>query len=88
MSSPTKTADEVTLEQVLTLAQQLRPVDQVRLIARLVPNVESMLERAAAPSTGQTHQSLRGALAELGPAPSAEEIDEVQNEMWATFAQG
>ena len=30
-------------------------------------------------------RSLRGALADLGPAPSAEDIDEVRREMWPNF---
>jgi hypothetical protein len=36
-----------------------------------------------APTTPK--RSLRGALADLGPAPSAEDIDEVRREMWANF---
>jgi hypothetical protein len=87
MSSPTKTTSEVTLDQVFSLAQQLRPVDQVRLIARLAPQVETILEQTVSVPSLQTNQPLRGLLSDLGPAPSAKEIDEVQNEMWATFAQ-
>ena len=79
---------EVTLDQVLALAQRLRPVDQARLVARLAPAVERVLgqtESSSALSASRT--SLRGLLADLGPAPSAEDIDEVQREMWATFTR-
>lgn len=81
------TADEVTFDQVFSLAQRLRPMDQVRLVARLAPKVEWMLEQVEPTTLVQTRRPLRGLLADLGPAPSAEEIDEVQQEMWATFAQ-
>ncbi|MCB9150803.1 MAG: hypothetical protein H6641_18775 [Caldilineaceae bacterium] len=77
----------MTLEHVLSLAQQLRPVDQVRLIARLVPKVERALDAAASVTPGLARKPLRRLLADLGSAPSAEEIDEVQNEMRATFAE-
>ena len=79
--------DEVTFDQVLSLAQRLRPVDQVRLVARLAPKVEWVLEQVEQTTIAQWHKPLRGLLADLGPAPSAEEIDEVQQEMWATFTQ-
>ncbi len=87
MSNQVIIADEVTFEQVFSLAQQLRLKDQVRLIARLAPKVEWMLEEAESATQVLTRKPLRGLLADLGPAPSAEEIDEVQHEMWATFGQ-
>jgi hypothetical protein len=47
---------------------------------RLVEQIDhAPAERPRAP--------LRGLLADLGPAPSAEEIDEVQREMWASFSE-
>ncbi|MEZ4730136.1 MAG: hypothetical protein R3E79_23645 [Caldilineaceae bacterium] len=87
MSNQVIIADEVTFEQVFSLAQQLRPQDQVRLIARLAPKVEWILEQVESTTPVLTRKPLRGLLADLGPAPSAEEIDEVQHEMWATFGQ-
>ena len=87
MNSQVISVDEITFEQVLALAQQLRTVDQARLIARLAPKVEQLLEQI---DLGTSHQSglpLRGLLSDLGPAPSAAEINEMQQEMWATFAQ-
>ncbi len=82
----TTTNDEVTFEQVLVLAQQLQPVDQARLVARLAPIVERVLNHVER-TTSQPRKPLRGLLADLGPAPSAADIDEVQQEMWAPFGQ-
>ncbi len=87
MNSQMISANEITFEQVLTLAQQLRAVDQARLIARLAPKVERLLEQINSEMSHQPRLPLRGLLTGLGPAPSAAEIDEVQQEMWATFAQ-
>lgn len=88
MSNSVIIAEEVTFDQVFNLAQRLHPVDQVRLMARLAPKVEWMLQQVETVAPVQEHKPLRGLLADLGPAPSAEEIDEVQHEMWASFAQG
>jgi hypothetical protein len=73
----------VTLDQVLSLAQQLSPRDQARLVVRLAPVIEDALEQPLASSVPRT--SLRGRFANLGPAPSAEEIDEARREAWANF---
>lgn len=87
MSTQATTTDEITFDHVLDLAQRLRPIDQARLVARLAPKMESLLDQVEPMTTPQPRQSLRGLLADLGPAPSAEDIDEVQQEMWATFGQ-
>jgi hypothetical protein len=76
-----QTHDAVTLEEVLKLARQLSPVDKVRLIERVAPEVERDL---AAAREGRT-RSLLGLLNDLGPAPSAEEIDTSRREAWASF---
>lgn len=75
------TTADVTLDQVLALARRLRPVDQARLIARLAPTVEQLLQ----PPSAGPRPPLRGFLADLGTAPSDADITEVQHEMWATF---
>lgn len=87
MSTQTPPTNEITFEQVFDLAQRLRPIDQARLVARLASKVEWLLDQVEPVINKQPRQSLRGLLADLGPAPSAEEIDDVQHEMWATFAQ-
>lgn len=87
MSTRATTTAEITFDHVLDLAQQLRPIDQARLVARLAPKMESLLDQVEPMTIPQPRQALRGLLANLGPAPSAEEIDEAQHEMWATFGQ-
>lgn len=77
--------EEVTFDQVFTLAQRLRPMDQMRLLARLAPQIEWMLEQVEPDRLLAPRKPLRGLLADLGPAPSVEEIDEVQHEMWASL---
>ena len=79
--------EPVTLEQVLTLAHKLRPTDQARLIVRLTPKIAAFLDEVEAETAVPARRPLRGLFADLGAAPSAGEIDEVQREMWANFDQ-
>ena len=78
---------DITFDHVFALAQRLHPIDQARLVARLAPKVEWLLERVEPTASSLPRTPLRGLLADLGPAPSTEEIDEVQREMWMTFTQ-
>ena len=87
MSNQVITPDDITLNQVFSLAERLRPMDQVRLIARLAPKVEWALEQVEPAISVQARKPLRGLLSDLGTAPSAEEIDEMLREMWVSFAQ-
>jgi hypothetical protein len=73
-----------TLEEVVRLAKQLSPAEQARLIEQVAPEVARAL-RAERPAAGV---SLLGLVKDLGPAPSAEEIDEARREAWANFARG
>lgn len=73
----------VTYEQVLNLAQLLKPSDQARLISHLAEVIENTFEAQETSPTAR--RSLRGLLADLGPAPSAEDIDEARREMWGNF---
>jgi hypothetical protein len=73
--------DVVTLDQVLALAKRLSPVDKIRLIERVAPEVERAL---AAQQEGE-RRSLLGLLKDLGPAPSSEEIALARREAWASF---
>jgi hypothetical protein len=68
-------------EQVRSLARDLTPRDKLRLIDDLV---QQLLHEPTLQKQGP-FRSLRGALAHLGPAPSAEEIDEARREAWANF---
>jgi hypothetical protein len=69
------------LEVVVEMVKQLSPIDKVRLLGRVIPDLEAAIG-------GAERKPLRfsyGALADLGSAPSAEEIDEVRREMWRGF---
>ena len=76
-------ATAAKLEDVLDLVDQLSVIDKVRVIEHVAPQIER--ELAESPPSRQPLRSLYGVLADLGPAPSAEDIDEVQQEMWANF---
>ena len=73
-----------TLEQVVSLARQLPPVEKIRLIERMVPEIERDMLGQRPPR----RRSLLGLCADLGPAPSAEDIVEIRHEMWADFPRG
>ncbi len=69
------------LDQILDLTQRLSSRDKLRLIDSLA----RQLLQEAEPTHPTPRPSLRGALAHLGPAPSAEDIDEARREAWANF---
>jgi hypothetical protein len=70
-----------TVEEVLELVRQLSTVEKVRLIERVAPEIErELVAGRLAPRV-----SLLGLVKDLGPAPSAEEIDACRREAWATF---
>ncbi len=71
----------VILDHVRDLAMTLTPEEQLSLISDLV----SKLQGKFAPPEKKPFESLWGALKDLGPAPSAEDIDEARREAWANF---
>jgi len=71
----------VTLKEALDLVKQLSPLDKARLIERIVPDIE----RELMTTRPTARKSLWGLCADLGPAPSAEEIDEARREEWTDF---
>jgi len=71
----------ITLEQVISLARRLPPLEKIRLIEQMAPEIEHDMLRQRLTK----RKSLLGLCADLGPAPSAEEIDEIRYEMWAGF---
>jgi len=75
-----QTKPAVSLDYVVKLARQLSPVEKVRLIEQVAPDIERELEKEPAPT-----RSLLGLLKDFGPAPSEEEIDEARREAWANF---
>ena len=74
-------AGTITLEQVMVLARQLPPLEKIRLVEQIAPEIErDMLQQRPT-----RRRSLLGLCADLGPAPSAEDIDAIRREMWAGF---
>lgn len=60
----------VNLQEVLQLAKQLSSLDKMRLIQQIAPDIEQELMV----SNNKPRKSLWGLCADLGPAPSAEDI--------------
>jgi hypothetical protein len=71
-----------TFEEISEQAMNLPLRERIRLVERLVAAVGEELEHQEA---AKPRRSLLGLLADLGPAPSAEDIDEVRREMWKNF---
>lgn len=71
----------MTLETVLNLVKLLSLEDKLRLIKLVVPEIEQeLVESSAIP-----RKSLWGLCADLGTAPSADEIDQIRREEWGNF---
>jgi hypothetical protein len=78
MTMPDKT---MTVDDLIERAKHLSALDKLRLVEELIPDVKATI--AQAPPTPL--KSLHGALADLGPAPSAEEIDDMRREIFQNF---
>ncbi len=70
----------MNLQEVLNFAKQLSTVDKLRLIQQIAPDIERDLINKPSP-----RKSLWGLCADLGQAPSADEIDASRKEEWANF---
>ncbi len=69
----------VTLNEVLDLAKRLSPLDKLRLIERVAPQIEQELKSA----TVAPRQSLRGLW--KGLDITEQDIDQIRQEMWRNF---
>ena len=74
----------MTIDEIRAAAHQLSTQEKAQLINELVAD----LAQNPTASGPQPKRDFYGALAHLGTAPSAKEIDEVRREMWANFAEG
>ena len=75
-------AKSVSVEEVVTLARRLSPRDKLRLVERVLPDLDDALTE----DTGRIcRRSLLGLCADLGSAPSAEDIDTLRQEIWKGF---
>ena len=72
----------ITFEQVVNLAQELSPLEKLRLIERLAPDLEAALQLAQS-APPPRRRSLRGILRD-SPI-DVEELDIAREEMWANF---
>ena len=72
----------MTLEQIISQAKQLNPLEKMRLIQAISPDIEQALIK---PEKIKTRRSLWGICANLGQAPSEEDIDKTRQEMWSKF---
>ena len=72
-----------TLQEAEALLSNMTRTEKVQLVEKIMRVLEK--ELATAPEASQPRRSLYGMLAHLGPAPSAEEIDEARAEAWANF---
>lgn len=71
----------ITLEQVLALAEQLAPVEQVRLVEKLAGQLVEHVRR----EDRTEFRSLYGLWKDMGVDISEEDIDEARREMWGNF---
>jgi hypothetical protein len=71
----------MTLDQIIEQAKQLTPRQKMRLIQAISLDIEQALIKPKV----KPHRSLLGICADLGKAPSAEDIDEIRQEMWSNF---
>ena len=74
-------AESTTLARIVAEAKELSIVDEVRLIEQVAPEIE----RDLTPAGVKPRRSLWGLCSDLGPAPSADQIDEARREAWAGF---
>jgi hypothetical protein len=54
-------------------------------VNNLTGPVDVVVQEAERPAHSSATRTLVGSCADLGPAPSVEEIDEARREMWAAF---
>lgn len=71
---------QTTLDVVLAQAQQLSPLDKVRLVEQIMTALEQEFQPERPP---QPRRSLLGTWS--GVSISDEEIDEARREMWGDF---
>jgi len=70
-----------TLDDVIEYAKQLNALDKIRLVEVLIPDVKATI----ADVPPKALKSPYGTFADLGTAPSAEDIEETRREMLRNF---
>lgn len=72
----------VQIEEIVALTENLSREEKFEIVERLLVDLKSLEPDATRP---KPKRSLLGLCADLGPAPSAEDIDEVRREVWKNF---
>jgi len=75
-------------EQVAALAKSLSRLEKIQLIEEVMATLKQELTGTDTDELSENpkpRRSAYGILADLGPAPSAEDIDEVRKEVWKNF---
>ena len=70
-----------TLDDLIEYAKQLSAFDKLRLVEKLIPDVKATIAQGPPAPLKSPH----GALADLGTAPSAEDIEQTRREMFQDF---
>jgi len=70
-----------SIDKAIKLLRELPPREQLKVIVEILPGLEKMLSEPP----GKPRRSLLGLCADLGKAPSAEEIEEARKSIWAEF---
>jgi hypothetical protein len=74
----------LTIEELIESAEHLSAREKARLAEHLIASLARDLNDT--PPTPR--RSLRGLWADLGPAPTDEEIEEARREMWGGIGEG
>jgi hypothetical protein len=73
--------NNLTLEEVMTATSQMSPLEKVRLIEHLAAG----LEQDISDTKPRPRRLLYGICADLGEAPSSEDIDQAREDAWGEF---
>jgi hypothetical protein len=72
------------VDRIVELARQLSPLEKLKLIKQLAPDLEAALVRDSnSPAVRRPRRALRGIL--RGCAIGDSEIQEIREEMWRAF---
>ena len=73
-----------TIEEVIHLARQLSPLEKLKLIEQLAPDLEAAL-RSAPAAAGGKRRSLRGLL--KGSNVGEQDIEQTRRDLWKGFGR-
>jgi hypothetical protein len=74
-------SESATIEKAIAILKELSPRERLKVLEQMLP----VTKQEIAEEQPRPKKSLRGIVAHLGPAPSAEDIDEARREAWANF---